>query len=400
MLIKLPPLLTLTLLTAATISAHGIEARFSTDKTSYLVDEPLFVTLTVSNTSSETIWIDFKSPDAPTFCENFGIEVPEAESPIERACGYGGSCAGGLRKIPAGNSITIRRLLNREFRLRRPGTYAIRTHTTIVARGQDLFDAPPVEQVEATDILRVQLQSSNASQLQAAFQPYVEELNNADPMKRAEAASAIAEIAPPFLEDVLIEMTNSDHASAAVEALRKANTIKTREALASIAAGSGDPALRVEAIDNLGRTRDTTYLSTLTQLLASDDKRVQNAAAESAGILGGPAAFTELAALVSSSDMQTRVAGANGLGHTRARQAVSILIRMLLDSDADVRQAAVNGLSLLTRRVAFYGDEWSDVTNLQSASDVHQRWVRWWNSNGIDRKIYGMADCVPVAPLD
>jgi HEAT repeat protein len=94
------------------------------------------------------------------------------------------------------------------------------------------------------------------------------------------------------------------------------------------------------------------------------------------------------------------VAGADGLGHTRARQAVPVLIQMLLDSDPNVRQAAVNSLSLLTHRVAFYGDEWSDVTNPQFASDVHQRWVRWWSSHADDSKIYGIADCAGSALLD
>jgi hypothetical protein len=183
-------------------------------------------------------------------------------------------------------------------------------------------------------------------------------------------------------------------------ALREADTLTTRDARASIARGSGDSAVRIEAISNLGRTGDATYLYTLTQLLASDDKAIQYAAAEAAGVLGGPAAFAQIVALVPSSDAPTRVAGAEGLGHTRTRQAVPVLIQMLLDSDPNVRQAAVNSLSLLTHRVAYYGDEWSDVTNATSANDVHQRWVRWWNSHGDDRKIYGLTDCARPDSLE
>jgi HEAT repeats len=397
---KLLLLLLLFLLTAATASAQHVEARFTTDKADYLAGEPVFVTLTVSNRGNETIWIDFKSPDAPTACENFAIEVLEPKLANDRGCGFAGSCAGTVKEISPDNSIHLRRLLNREFRLRRLGAYALHAHATIVVRNQDSFDAPPIEQFEAADTLTIKLQSSDESQLKAAFQPFVEELDGPDGMKRCEAADAITELAPPFLEDVLIQMTKSSYASAAIEALRKADTVKTRKALASIASGSGEPTLRIEAISDLGRANDATYLPTLLRLVESGDKRIQNAAAEAAGVLGGPAVFAQLASLVSSSDEETRAAGANGLGHTRARRAVPVLIPMLLDSDANVRQAAVNGLSLLTHRVAFYGDQWSDVTSPETAVGVHQRWVRWWNSHGNDSEIYGMADCAGPESLD
>lgn len=400
MLINLLPLLMLTLLATTTLAAQDVEAQFTTDKTDYLAGEPLFVTLTIANKGNTPIWIDFKFSDAPKFCENFSLEVPGAEPPAHWGCGYAGNCASSFREIPPSKSIAVRRLLNRQFRLQRIGEYAIHAHTNLVVHNQDLFDSPPTKQFEVTDTLKIKLQTSNESQLKAAFEPFVEGLGSPDAMKRAEAATAITALAPPFLEDVLIEMTKSNYASAAIVALREADTLKTREALASIARGSGDSAVRIEAISNLGRTGDATYLYTLTQLLASDDKAIQYAAAEAAGVLGGPAAFAQIVALVPSSDAPTRVAGAEGLGHTRTRQAVPVLIQMLLDSDPNVRQAAVNSLSLLTHRVAYYGDEWSDVTNATSANDVHQRWVRWWNSHGDDRKIYGLTDCARPDSLE
>lgn len=134
--------------------------------------------------------------------------------------------------------------------------------------------------------------------------------------------------------------------------------------------------------------------------METDDKEIQNAAAEAAGNLGGPAAVPQLAALVSSSDVETRRAGTNGLGDAHASQAVPILIGLLLDSDANVRQAAVSGLYLLTHRAAFENNQWADVTSPQSAAAVHQRWVSWWNSHGKDSKIHGLADCAPPESLD
>jgi hypothetical protein len=160
-LIKLLPLLMLALLTAATLAAQDVEAQFTMDKTDYLAGEPLFVTLTVTNKGDAPIWIDFKFSDAPMFCENFTLEVPGAELPAHWGCGYAGSCASSLREIPPGKSIAVRRLLNKQFRLQRTGGYAIHAHTTLVVHKQGLFDSPPIEQFEVSDILRVVLQRSN-----------------------------------------------------------------------------------------------------------------------------------------------------------------------------------------------------------------------------------------------
>jgi hypothetical protein len=60
----------------------------------------------------------------------------------------------------------------------------------------------------------------------------------------------------------------------------------------------------------------------------------------------------------------------------------------------------VSGLWLLTRRVAFDGNQWADVTAPRAANNVHQRWVDWWKSQGKGIEIHGMADCAPPESLD
>lgn len=397
---RLLPLLLLTLLDAASLSAQHVEARFTTDKADYLAGEPVFVALTVNNETNEPVWLDFRSPDMPLLCHDFAIEVPGAESAQEQwGCGFAGSCGRGFREVLPGKVLSLRQLVNSQFRLQ-PGAFTIQAHTAVVVHAQNLFDSPQIAQFDVTDTLTVKVQRGNENQLKAAFQPFVKDLDSPDLMKRSEAAVAITTLAPPFLEDVLVALTKSSYAYAAIGALRKADTAKTREALAQIATGTGDSMLRIEAARNLGRTHDATYLPTLLKLMETDDKGIQNAAAEAAGNLGGPAAIPQLAALVSSSDVETRRAGTNGLGDAHASQAVPILIGVLLDSDANVRQAAMSGLYLLTHRAAFENNQWADVTSPQSAAAVHQRWVSWWNSHGKDSKIHGLADCAPPESLD
>jgi HEAT repeats len=397
---KLFPFLVLSIVTTTTLSAQDVQARFTINKANYGIGEPIIVILTVSNNGKSPIWVDFKSPDTPLLCHDFAVEIPEASPARRWGCGIAGSCGRSFREIPAGGSITRRQLLNAEFSFHQPGTYALHARTAVVVHNQDVFSSPEIERLEVSGTLEANLQGSNESQLKMAFQPYVEELNNPEPEMRSEAANAITTLAPAFLEDVLIELTKTSYAYAAIEALRKADTLKTREALAEIARNNSDSMLRITAIRNLGRTNDVTYLPLLFQLIDSDSEQNQNAAAEAAGNLGGSTAVPQLASLISSANAVTRLAGANGLGESHANEAGPLLIGMLLDSDANVRQAAVSGLWLLTHRAAFDGNQWADVTSLQSAVAVHQRWVRWWSSRGNDNKAHGITDCSPPEPLD
>jgi hypothetical protein len=400
---KLFPLLFLTLLTGATMSAQGVEAQFTTEKENYLAGEPVFVTLTVSNKGNNTAWLDFKLPDVANFsflCEDFAFEVPEAESAQERwGCGSAGSCGRSFREVLPGKSLSLRQLVNSQFRLP-PGTHTIRASTTILVHAQDLIGSPQIAHFDVTGNLTVKVQRGSEDQLRVAFQPYVEELNSPDLLKRREAANAITQLAAPFLEDVLIEMTKSSYAGEAINALRRADTVKTRKSLGQIATSSTDSGLRIEAVRNLGRAGDITYLPTLLRLMQSEDKETQYVAAEAVGNLGGAKTVEQLALLAASPDRTARIAGTNGLSVAHASQALPVLIGLLLDSDSTVRETAVSGLYLLTHRAALDGDQWADVTNAQSAVAVNQRWVHWWNLHRNDSEIHGMADCAPPKSLD
>ena len=399
MLNKLLPLMLLTLLPAAAVPAQDVEARFTTNKSTYYIGEPVYAVLAVSNRSSAPIWIGFGPSNM--FCQSFFIDVPAADSASEQwGCGRGGSCGRGLLEVAPGKTTEVRQLLNQEFRLQREGAYVVRARTTVTVRSQDLFSSPALEEFAVSDNLNIEVKAGVVEQLQAAFQPIVKELSSTDLSRRGEAAQAIIETAPPFLEDVLIELATTNYGFAAMTALRKADTQKTRDALARIATDSGNQIFRIEAIRNLGRTGDGTYLPALLPLMRATDIQIQGAAAEAVANLGGTTAVPAITVLLSRADVQTRQAGANGLAYTHAREAVPILIGLLIDSDASIRQTAASGLSLLTHHVAFDGDQWADVTTPQSARNVHQRWQRWWKSQGKDIQIHGMEDCAGPKSLD
>jgi len=399
----LKPLMTLFLAGLAfpgALFAGSVETQFTTDKAAYLLGEPVFVSLTVTNNGGKTVWLEFKSPDMALLCHDFATGVGGAELPEERGCGVGGSCGRGLPGIEPGKSITLRRLLNYEFRFRRIGPYSIHAHTTVMVRDKDLWESPITGQFEAAETIPIKVQRGSESQLRAAFQAFVAEIDNPDPMKQSEAVSAITELAPAFLEDVLIRLTKTKYVGAAIIALRKVNTPKAWDVLAQLATDADDSSARSAAIKNLGRTSGRSYLPVVFQLLQSSDKEIQRAAASAAGELGRGDSVQQLATLLFSADADTRQAGMEGLGNTHARAAVPLLIGMFLDSEPNVRLAAIGSLSLLTHRIALDDKAWSDVTTPEGAAAVHKRWVRWWNAHSGDAEMHGLGDCAAPEGID
>jgi hypothetical protein len=381
----------------ASLSAQRLEAKFSADKNIYLVGEPAFITLSVSNKSDSPVWVDFTA--SREFCENFDIEVTGAQTAHERwGCGWAGSCGRGVRAIPAGKAVSVRELVNSKYLLQQPGLYEVSVHTTVRVYEKNAVSAL-INKFDVDDTVDLELQSGNESQLRAAFQPIIRDLNNPDAATRAYAVAALTELAPPFLDDTLIELTKTMYAPSAIIALRKANTPKARKTLADIAVSSDDLPDRIAAINQLARAGDKEYLALLTSLMSSQSE-LQAAAAEAAAVLGGEAVVAQLTALAYSPDANAAIAGTNGLAHTRAHEAVPILIDLLRNSHQLVRQAAVSGLTLLTHRVSLTANTWTDVVNPDSAARVHAQWLAWWNTNGRTAETYGMADCSSPDPLD
>jgi len=399
----LKPLFTLSLAAFAIPGAlfgGSLDARFTSDKATYLLGEPVFVSLSVTNNGSKTVWLEFKLPDMALHCQDFATEVSGADAPEKWGCGIAVSCGRGLRKVEAGKSITLRRLLNYEFRFRRIGAYSIHAHATVIVHDQDLWDSPIASKVEAEETMPVRVQRGSESQLKAAFQPFVAEIDNPDVMTQSEAVGAITELAPMFLEDVLVRLTKTRYAGAAIIGLRKVNTPKAWDVLAQLARNAQDSSVRSAAIENLGRTSGTAHLPVLLQLMQSPDKETQRVAARAAGELGRQDSVPHLAALLSAGDPDIRQAGVEGLGNSHARAAVALLIGALLDPDANVRQASVGSLFLLTHHAALDEKGWSDLSTSEGAAAVHQRWVGWWNAHSVDAEMHGLSDCAPPVNIN
>jgi hypothetical protein len=375
-----------------------IEGSFYPEKTTYLIGEPIFVILKIVNASKQAGWVSFKGIDSA--CQ-IKLEVPGAKSTRESwGCGIGGDCLQGSAGIQPGQVDSTRHLLNHDFFLDQAGKYEVRGTARIGLRETDRFDSPEISEIEVSNTFKISLVNGNESKLRAAFAPLVAQLASQDFKARAEAVAAITDTAPPFLENVLIDLSKTNDVYAAIQGLRKANTTKTRQALGDLAEHGSDSSIRMEALRNLARTGDRSYLSLLLRLVkTTTESDTRTVAAEAAGDLGGERATPELLPFVASADASARLAGAVGLGHTVDRTAVPVLISLLLDSDSNVRENAAGGLFLLTHRAVFLGDQMADMKDPQAGIAAYQRWSHWWSTNGGRAAIHGMADCDSPEPL-
>src|ERR1700722_15243267 len=112
-------------------AAAQFEVSFSLSKTTYLAGEPVFLSLTVKNVSTEQLQIS--AADPLTFCSGYQFELQGARDRAGASCLRAGSCVGGFATLAPGKSRTDRILLNKRFDLRRPGSYALK----VVYRAKD-----------------------------------------------------------------------------------------------------------------------------------------------------------------------------------------------------------------------------------------------------------------------
>ena len=108
--------------------AGQLRGELHPEKRTYLVGEPVFVVLDLTNPGSQPVWISMSCVWLDT---RFG--APTAPKPHRGVSLFGcmgggtaGSCGGGAKEICPGEHYTRRYLLDGPFRLDAPGVYPIR----------------------------------------------------------------------------------------------------------------------------------------------------------------------------------------------------------------------------------------------------------------------------------
>jgi HEAT repeat protein len=372
--------------------ASQIHGQFSPEKQKYLVGEPVFVVLDLTNPGSQPVWVSNSCVWLDT-----RFEVPTPSKPHHRVSLFGcsggtaGSCGGGSIEIRPAEHLRRRYLLDGPFLLDTPGTYPVRAwHKVDIYAGET--DYQVVTSQEVVTEFDLTLVDGSEQELRSAYSPVLRDLNSPDSMTSWLARSAVVQNPPAFLEDVILAMADDPQtATYSVSGLQHLATPQAKAKLAKLS-GAGNPEyIRQMAIEALGGLGDPIYCTVMQDVAHKSQEYSRFIALRAAGYLCGEEAFPLLTDLLAQPESSTRFEAEYALGNTRSRKAVPLLIPMLIDSDSNVRRAAKDALAALTHR--------RSKSDGGAAQVIQRDWTHWWASYGTTAPIYGIDDCKEPEPL-
>jgi hypothetical protein len=399
---RLPILIALALtdfLLPAPCKSQLLTARFYREKQTYLIGEPIFIVLEVTNPSERPIAIDggFGAP-----CGRLDpIEVVGAlQNPgglqFAASCfgGWGGDCASGIVELKPGKELAKRILLSRLFAIDHPGTYEVRARRHIPLFANTSPSSAAVSYLDVASDFKIAPTTGNDDELKAAFEPYVRDLASADARAQSNAVDAIATMAPRFLEEVILRLADvPNQAAATTAALGRLNTRQTREKLADLAEHSESGAARQAAIFALAKTGDRTAIPVLERIVRSGQDGDKEFAVWDAGLFG-EVVIPFLTTTLQGADLNMQVAGIRGLGVSACRSAVPILIELLRSSNLQLASEARVSLAELTHYLID-----SNLWLQAPQPNEYERWREWWQKHGTSAEIYSINNCSQPRPL-
>jgi hypothetical protein len=380
------------LMACSGLHAQTVEGHFKLHKTDYLIDEPIFVTIEIANLGSQPIGILHTSPYG---CISYGFHVKKPGINWQSCRSTAGSCPGSTRRIAPGEKFQEEILLQYWMRLDQPGVYEISASGRIhyINSFPDLT-APREKPLEVRANLTVSIHApESAQQLQALYEPILENLNSKEEEKWTDAARIITEIAPAFLQPTILDMARDPMRQYfALSGLWKLNTPKSRAVLADWVCASRDTysAIPEIAVRHLGEMGDRSYMPMLLRLAKeSDNDYVGGQALNAFAELGGDEAVPELLRILKDQRTHPRYNVLWALARTGSKNAVPHLIQAIRVQG--LTEMALSALQGLTRK---------RLAAPHNPATAYQKWSDWWKANESTARIYGPTECGESETID
>ncbi len=393
----------------ATPALAQVEVGIRTEKAAYLAGEPVFILVDIKNVADEPISYDGGGIGNPlTFVVANGKRKPVRSL---SACGGPGGpeAIGGVDHPPMlkPGAQTTRRYLLRGYRLT-PGSYQLRVSGHADVRWKNYPSLPnglpapspkhkdgdPVEGAVVNRTLPLLIVAGSQSDLEAAYKPYVAVATQLYSPQGHEAAWALFEMAPPFLEAEIVKVVRyggnqSGVAATGAEALAEIDSPSSRRELIAWFDRSRDLDIRRYIVDAIAKSRHPDNLEFLASLLPGRstemDDWIRGTAALGIGRIGGPAAVTALAQAPASPNPLVNGNIILALANTHDRSAVPVLIDRARARNGWVDNEVCNALPALTHL------QWCDGS--ADVAAMQERWRRWWAAHAATATIYDNADC-------
>jgi hypothetical protein len=383
-----------------------VQVTVQPEKPRYLVGEPVFVVALVKNVGTEPVGHSYCDGRVDVTVEG----VQKRRAPNLGGCFSGGAGGGGCGidhppLMKPGQTVSFRYLL-KDYRLS-AGNYVLHVSGKAGVRWKYYHynlrpgDPPPpppqhrevdpVEGATFTASLPITVEDGTDEELRARYAPYVADVSGYDPERRILARQAVSEMAPPFLEKIILRIAGDQQydSKLGVKGLGRIGTPESRADLIGLFDRTTDLSFRRDIVQALAESGTTTEIAFFASLLPGRsnelDDRVRVYAAWGLGRVGGDQAVQALIGAPKSPNQEVRFAVVVALGNTRSRSAVPALIRMYEDPEA---RGAVCG-ALLT--ITHY--RWCDGAGEVDSTVKH--WQRWWTDHGAGLPLYGPDECPP-----
>lgn len=305
-------------------------------KSEYLAGEPIVLLLEIQNVGDDLVAYG-GGCDSDIKITVAGIS-PEATRPYGCSVGVGGGVCVGIDHPPRlkiGESTSFRLLL-KGYRLL-PGNYTLEAsgkapvHWKYYGSEEQKHDLHSfVPGREFSQPVPVRVRSGSEEELKQAYAPLIATAKNPVSGDRREAEEAIAEMAPGFLEDLIVSFANEQYGEQyAIIGLRHLNTPSSRKALVQLYDKSADILFRqavVEALAELGNPEQLEFFASLLPgRQTSAEGGIRMSAVRGLGRVGGSKAV-EVLAHFQTQDQRLEDELNYALGNSRSREAVPVLI--------------------------------------------------------------------------
>jgi hypothetical protein len=384
----------------STIAQQLVAGRFYPEKHQYLVGEPIVVNLEVTNYSRKLA--ELPQGGCP-WMRQWSFEVdgaPPKKDDIHFSCepqGFAGSCLVGAHEIQPGKKYLQRLLLDGPFSLKSPGIYHIRAKMEQAIKREGSNQLPTNLSVESEFDLTLRV--PREGELEAAYRPFLNDLNGPDFEIRYFAATAIAQHPPMFVESALTKIVDNPGTTianiviASIVGLGRLATPGARTKLIQMSS-AGSEEFRQPAIAALGGIGNPADCEAMLDIASKNQLYTQGEAYIFAARLCRERAVPVVTGLLANADNQLSIYLATALGNTSARSAMAPLIDLLGHSDKFVRRAADESLATLTHRHSQYG-----VATVESAEKSHLEWSNWFAANAETAILYDTSQCAEPKPL-